>query len=62
MTNKKILWVTGFNKDYFNYVFKKTQSSWSLIPDDVVFLLDENIPELSFVIASFVSLLYVSVL
>lgn len=47
MTNKKILWVTGFNKDYFNYVFKKTQSSWSLIPDDVVFLLDENILELS---------------
>lgn len=42
-----ILWVTGFNKKYYDYVFTKTQHNWVYLPGEQVFLIDEPILELS---------------
>jgi hypothetical protein len=42
----KILWVTGFDKEYYQSIFSKVISSWKLIPGDTKFFIDEKINEL----------------
>lgn len=42
----KILWATGFDRVYYDWIFSKVRSTWESLPGDVKFYVDDNIPEL----------------
>ena len=42
----KVLWATGFDKKYYNWIFSKVQHTWKLLPNDLRFYTDDFIPAL----------------
>ena len=44
----KILWATGFNRIYYDWIFSKVKLNWKSLPGDVKFYIDDNIPELEY--------------
>jgi hypothetical protein len=42
----KVLWATGFNQIYYNWIFFKVSETWAQLPGDVRFYIDDDILEL----------------
>ena len=45
--NKKIIWFTGLNLEYYNTVYSQVIDSWSLLPGDIKIYSDDMIDVLS---------------
>ena len=43
----KVLWVTGFDRKYYNWIFSKVHHTWDQLPGDVRFYIDDAISELA---------------
>jgi hypothetical protein len=41
-----VVWFTGFNSEYYTSVFSTVIDSWSVLPGNIHFYVDENIDEL----------------
>jgi hypothetical protein len=43
----KILWATGFDRKYHDWIFCQVNHTWTQLPGDVRFYVDDEIPELA---------------
>jgi hypothetical protein len=42
----KVLWATGFDRIYYNWIFSKVSPTWAQLPGDMRFYIDNHISEL----------------